>query len=96
MRLPVDHGLRRRPKARAPHQPTTLPTRLLPSVRLPFPPLPLQQILHVLQVLRRRKVAASVGHVVFQPVGLLVRLIAVRFRASEWLRHEQRTRRPLK
>jgi hypothetical protein len=49
-----------------------------------------QQRLHLLQVLGWREVAASVGHVVLEPVSLLVALIAIGLRAAEGFRKEER------
>lgn len=61
---------------------------------LAFPPLPLQQILDMLQILRRRKVAAAMRHMVLQPIRLLVTLVAIRLGAPERLGQEERRRRP--
>lgn len=56
-----------------------------PTSSLPLSSLPLQEILDMFQIFRRRKVAAAMGHVVLEPVRLLVRFVAVRLRTSEWL-----------
>ena len=56
-----------------------------PSLPFLIPPLPLQKILNMLQILRRRKVAAPMRHVVLEPIRLLVRFIAIRLRAPERL-----------
>lgn len=58
-------------------------TRDNPARRLALSSLPLEEILNMLQILRRRKVAAAMRHVVLEPVRLLVRFVAVRLGTSE-------------
>jgi len=52
-------------------------------------PLLCQEGLQRLQVFWWCKVARAVGHVVLEPICLLVRLVAIRLRAAEWLGEEE-------
>jgi len=48
-----------------------------------------QEGLQRLQILWWREVARAMGHVVLEPIGLLVRLVAIRLRAAEGFGEEE-------